>query len=408
MNILFICHRLPFPPNRGGKIRPFHIISHLNANHRVTVASLARSEDEAEAGTGIRDHCHRFVVAGVDNRVQTLRMMARAVTPDPFSMGYFYSRRLARRIRQLLEDVSFDLIMVHCSSMAPYVGNVKGIPKILDFGDMDSMKWLDIKNRRPFPLNIPYWMEGQKLMRCEKRFARQFDICTTTTRAEMETLASYETGCEMDWFPNGVNTDFFTPGDGSYEPHTICFLGRMDYYPNQDCMIDFCGNTLPLIRQRVPDVKLLIVGAEPSAAIRQLGHLPGVTVTGWVPDVRPYARKSALMVAPLNIARGTQNKMLESMSMGVPVVCSRTALKGVSAMEEVHLLAADTPSEYADAIVRIFSNPGLRHSLSVAGRERAMTHHDWQRSMQHLDGIIDRCLQTYGGRRTYESQKAVV
>jgi glycosyltransferase involved in cell wall biosynthesis len=169
----------------------------------------------------------------------------------------------------------------------------------------------------------------------------------------------------------------------------------MDYYPNEECMVDFCANVLPLIRARRPQTKLLIIGADPSRAVKRLGNLPGVTVTGSVPDVRPYLRRSALMVAPLNIARGTQNKILEAMAAGVPVVASRVAAGGVDAVANEHFLVASAPQEYAQAVLRILDSPAQRQELSAAGRERMLSHHAWDRSMQRLDGIIDRCVATW-------------
>jgi hypothetical protein len=165
----------------------------------------------------------------------------------------------------------------------------------------------------------------------------------------------------------------------------------MDYYPNQECMFDFCARVLPLVQSKRPGLKLLIVGADPSPAVRRLGALPGVTVTGSVADVRPYLRRAALMVAPLHIARGTQNKILEAMAMGVPVVTSRIAAGGVDASAPEHFLAASTVDEYQVALLRIIEDPAERQRLSRAGRERMLSHHAWDRSMQRLDGIIERC-----------------
>src|SRR4029077_20800802 len=142
----------------------------------------------------------------------------------------------------------------------------------------------------------------------------------------------------------------------------------MDYYPNQECMFDFCASTWPIIRERRPAARLLIVGADPSPAVKRLGEVPGVEVTGSVPDVRPYVRRSALMVAPLNIARGTQNKILEAMAMGVPVVTSRAAAGGVDAVDGEHFVVADSPADYARAILRIVDNTAERRRLAIAGR----------------------------------------
>jgi sugar transferase (PEP-CTERM/EpsH1 system associated) len=396
MKVLYLCHRFPFPPKRGGKIRPFNMIRHLSgAGHAVTVASLARSPEEAQEGQGIAPFCAHYEMTVVSRLAQAARMVARLPTPIPSSMGYFYSPQLARRVDELLARERFDLIFVHCSSMAPYVAAVRGVPKILDFGDMDSQKWLEYARYKPFPLLAGYWLEGMKLQRMEKRLARQFDLCTATTRAEWETLEGYGLGVATDWFPNGVDSEFFAPTNEPYDADTICFVGRMDYYPNQQCMFDFCANTLPLLRRSRPGVKLLIVGADPTPAVRRLGDQPAVTVTGSVPDVRPYVRGSAAMVAPLNIARGTQNKILEAMAMGVPVVTSAAAAGGVDATPEEHFLVAGTCEQQAAAVLRILEDRNQRGCLAAAGRSRMLSHHAWEKSMLRLDAIIERCLTQY-------------
>lgn len=374
------------------------MIKHLAADHEVTVASIARSPEEAHEGAGIAPYCAHYKIAQVSGPIQVARMLARLPTPTPSSMGFFYSSELKRGVRDLLARVHFDLIFVHCSSVAPYVASVRGIPKILDFGDMDSQKWVEYAHYKPFPLSLGYWLEGVKLERMEKQLARQFDLCTATTRAEWETLEQYGLGIPSDWFPNGVDSDYFKPTNDMHEPDTICFVGRMDYYPNQECMFEFCAKTLPLLRERRPNIKLLIVGADPTPAVRKLGELPGVTVTGSVPDVRPYLHRSALMVAPLNIARGTQNKILEAMAAGVPTVVSRIAAGGVDAIAGEHLLVADTPEEYTQAIQRILEDAVERSRLATAGRERMLSHHAWASSMRRLDRIIERCLAQCASR----------
>lgn len=399
MRILYVCHRFPYPPKRGGKIRPFNMIRHLAQSHEVVVCSLARSPQEAEEGRGIAPHCAEYHVAVVNDTVQTLRMIATLPTPLTASASYFHSTRLARTIRRLLREQRFDLIFVHCSSVAHYVQHVNDVPKILDFGDMDSQKWFEYAQYKPFPLNAGYWWEAQRLLAEEKRLARRFDFCTATTRAEWQTLQDYRVPTPSDWFPNGVDAQYFHPADGAYDRDTICFVGRMDYYPNQQCMFDFCTDVLPLLREKRPELKLLIVGADPSPAVRKLGELPGVTVTGSVPDVRPYATRSALTVAPLRIARGTQNKILEAMALGVPVVCSTAAAGGVDASPGEHLLTATTPGEYRDAILRILDDPAERARLAQAGRARVLSNHDWASSMKRLDAIIERCIDSFARGR---------
>ncbi|MCF8154378.1 MAG: TIGR03087 family PEP-CTERM/XrtA system glycosyltransferase [Rhodoferax sp.] len=396
MNILYLCHRFPFPPRRGGKIRPFNMIRHLTSvGHSVTVCSLARSSDEAQQGQGITPYCVDFQISHVTEWVQVARMVLRLPTLTPSSMGFFYSSAMDGHVRRLLASERWDLIFVHCSTAAQYVEHVRHIPKILDFGDMDSQKWLEYAHYKPFPLSLGYQLEGTKMLAREKRLAGAFDICTTTTLAEWKTLQNFGTGGDTDWFPNGVDTDYFCPTDGVYDNQTISFIGRMDYYPNQECMVRFCEQVWPALKDLRPAMKLLIVGADPTPAIRKLGEIDGVTVTGSVADVRPYVRQSALMVAPLKIARGTQNKILEAMAMGVPVVTSSVAADGVDALSDAHLMVADTPQELVRTIMGIVGNPAERRRLSEAGRQRMLSRHAWPQSMARLDKIIDRSVRNF-------------
>ena len=399
MKILYLCHRFPFPPDRGGKVRPFNMIKHLAQQHEVHVCSLARSPAEAEEGKGLREHCAHMECAVVTEPWQTLRMIARLPTPTPSSMGYFYSGDLHRRIRGLRARHHYDLIFVHCSSMAQYVANIRDAAKVLDFGDMDSQKWLEYAKYKSFPHSIGYWLEGNKLEFEERRLAYQFDVCTATTRAELATLNELAPGIISDWFPNGVDSQFFSPDGRSYDQDLISFIGRMDYYPNQECMIRFCHEVLPRIQREQPSSKLYIVGADPSLTIRRLGELTGVTVTGSVADVRPYVRRSAVMVAPLTIARGTQNKILEAMAMGVPVVTSTLAAGGVDAVKGEHLVVADDAGSCARAILKVMQDRSERHRLSEAGRARVMSHHHWPNSMYRLDVILGRAMMRYQQRQ---------
>jgi polysaccharide biosynthesis protein PslH len=392
MNILYVCHRFPFPPKRGGKIRPFNMIRHLARSHDVTVCSLVRSAQEAEEGAGLAAHCKRYEMVRVDDAVQAVRMVARLPTTTPSSFGFFDSPELQRRIDTALAGERYDLVFVHCSSVARYVERVAGPRKILDFGDMDSQKWREYAQSKPAPLAWGYALEAAKLEREEARLARCFDLCTATTRAEWETLEALGTGVASDWFPNGVDADYFAPATQPYDRDRIVFVGRMDYYPNQVCMQAFCADVMPRLREKRPSLRLDIVGADPSPTIRRLGDLPGVRVTGSVPDVRPYLHEAALMVAPLTIARGTQNKILEGMAAGVPVVTSRIAAGGVDATAPEHLLVASTPDEYVQAILRILDDPAERSRLSAAGRARMLSHHAWPQSMRRLDAIVERAL----------------
>jgi sugar transferase (PEP-CTERM/EpsH1 system associated) len=388
MRILYLCHRFPYPPNSGAKVRAFNTIRHLSQRHDVVVATLEVETGEAARGAGLADYCTGYIHEPLSPLATKVRMGLSLLTTRPATMGAFFSPALKRRVAELLASERFDLAMFHSSSVVQYVGRDATVPLFVDFVDMDSQKWLIYARHRGFPLNLGYWLEGTKLARAEAQIAKRAALSTCATAAETESLVALGSGTPADWFPNGVDLDFFHPSETPGEPGRLSFIGRMDYYPNAECMIDFCTNVLPLIRQRRPTVQLSIVGAEPTAAVRGLAELPGVEVTGTVDDVRPYVWRSAVTVAPLNIARGTQNKILEAMAMGVPVVCSDLAARGVDAVAGEHLLAASTPQGYADAIAGLLDDDAARRRLASAGRARVETHHSWEVAMARLDRLL--------------------
>lgn len=404
MKILYVCHRMPFPPKRGGKIRPFNMIRHLHdeMGHEVVVASLARSAAEAEEGAGLGEHCTRFMVETVNDKLQSAKMVLNLPRRTPSSMGFFHSKKLKQKLKDELQHGNYDLVFVHCSSVAQYVQEHTACAKILDFGDMDSQKWISYGPTKPFPLSLGYYFEGFKMQLAEVELMTKFDTCTATTKMELATIRGLNSGIQSGWFPNGVDSKKFEPTDEPYEPNTIVFIGRMDYYPNQDCMFDFTKNVWPLLRQRRPELKLQIVGAEPSKEVWDLANLPGVEVTGSVPEVQPYVRKGVCTIAPLNIARGTQNKILEAMSMGVPTVCSTLAAGGVDAVPGEHFLTASSPHEYVEAIMRLVESPDERKKFSDAGRARMLENHSWASSMLRLDSIIEETVARY--RREHGGQ----
>jgi len=337
---------------------------------------------------GLAEHCTQRMVEIVDDRLAWPRMVAWLPTTRPSSFGYFHSPLLRKRILDYWRIAPPDLVFVHCSSVAPYVSSLPATVKILDFGDMDSQKWREYSQHRAFPVSAGYWLEAVKLERTERLLAGRFDLATCTTRAEMESLRSLGVSTPTDWFPNGVDAGFFSPAAGDYERDLVSFVGRMDYFPNQQAVLRFCAEVLPALQARRPGTRFEIVGADPSPEIRDLGKLPGVHVTGSVAAVQPYVTRAALTIAPLEIARGTQNKILESMAMGVPVVCSRQACGGVDAMPNEHLLTYVTPEQHLEAILRVLESPAERARLAAAGRARVLSHHSWPSSMQRLDALI--------------------
>jgi sugar transferase (PEP-CTERM/EpsH1 system associated) len=320
---------------------------------------------------------------------------------SPSSARYFHSAGLHRRIADLQSRMKIDAVIVHCAFMAEYVKNVRAPFKMMDFGDLDSRKWLDYSRSTMFPVSLGYALEKYKLERVERQLAREFDQCTVTAQGELESYRELGASTPCTVVPNGVDADYFHISPRANQNYrTIVFLGRMDYFPNVSGVLDFVKNVFPLVRRQIPDAQLKIVGSNPVAKIRNLERLGGISVTGYVPDVRPHVAGAAVAIAPLSIARGTQNKVLECMAMGIPVVASTQVAKGVQAVPGRHLLVGANPEEFAAQVVRLLEDAPMRTSIAEAARAQVVSAHSWPESMKLLDTII---AERTGGNRSAPS-----
>lgn len=389
MNILFLSHRVPFPPNEGGKIRAYHMIRHLSQRHRLVVASLAESEGEMDRAVGLRDHCQELIVEMVPPWRRWAQAVAALPTVTPSSVAYFWSRRLYDRIRAAVAQHSFDAVIVHCAFVAQYIHRSYARFRLIDFVDMDSGKWAEYAAHRRFPLSLGYRLEAAKLQAYECRATTWFDHCSVTTVGELATYRQLGSAVPCSVLPNGVDTRYFTPVSASRSAGAVlAFLGRMDYFPNVDGICHFAREVFPLIRSQCPQAELRIIGMNPTAEVRALAETPGILVTGSVPDVRPYLNDATVTIAPLRIARGTQNKVLESMSLGIPVVATSVAARGVQAEAGTHLLVADDPVSFSEQVLRLIRNPDLREQIVRAAHEQVQRSHSWTASCAQLDQLL--------------------
>lgn len=390
MKLLFLCHRLPYPPRRGGKIRPFNMIKHLAQEHEVTVATVARSRGEVEEGRRLREFCRALHVAVIPGPVAWSRFALHTLSPFPATFAYFYSPWLARTVHTLLARPTFDAIFVHSSSMGPYVANHSRCRKIIDFGDADSEKWFQYARTAPFPLSVGFRLEGVKVRRYERRLAACFDGASVISDEERRVLVDV-VGRPIEVIPNGVDLEYFQPSPDPtprYKPHRLVFTGNMGYRANVDAAKYLVLAILPRLRTVMPDVELHIVGMDPTVAVRRLADGRQVVVTGRVADVRPYLREAAAAVAPLRVARGLQNKVLEAMAMRVPVVATPAAIRGLNVVPNRDARVAADPDEFARALIELMRDPIARERFAEAGRAYVEQNHDWTRLLRRLDDLL--------------------
>jgi polysaccharide biosynthesis protein PslH len=261
------------------------------------------------------------------------------------------------------------------------------VPAVLDLMDVDSEKWLDYSRARSWPLSWVFRTEGSRLRRLEQDMAQWARGVMLVSEAEAEVFRSFCPWEGVHAVSNGVDLDYFQP-TAEHSGNGCAFVGALDYYPNVDAAIWFCREVWPSIHERHPESTFSLVGRRPTAAVQRLAEVPGVQVVGQVPDVRPFLARSAVVVAPLRIARGLQNKVLEALAAGKAVVASPPALAALQCQPGVDLLAASSTGEWIEAILRLLADSGLRKEFGVAGRKYVEEHHTWERCLEPLTDLL--------------------
>lgn len=399
MNILYLCHRIPYPPDKGDKIRSFHQIRELSKRHTVHLACLVDDPADLKHVAALKKYC-ASVEAVYRNKVAARGLALLALfTGRSLSVAAFYSKELKRRIDEKIRTERLDRIFVFCSSMGGYIADISHLPKVIDFVDVDSEKWRRYAEFHPFPISWIYRQEAGRLARYEAEMARRFDRSIFVSEKEADLFRQQVSDCSISVIPNGVDLEYFRPGvKKASGDRVIVFTGAMDYFPNVDAVRYFCAEVLPRIREAFPGVLFYIVGRNPVSSVKELGVPGRVIVTGTVPDVRPYLAKAAVAVAPFRIARGIQNKILEAMAMGVPVVGTATAFQAFEEKEGVGLRFADDPEAFAQEVILLLRDPALRARLGLQARSFVERLYRWQDHGERLGSLLQEGIGTMSKR----------
>jgi sugar transferase (PEP-CTERM/EpsH1 system associated) len=313
---------------------------------------------------------------------------------EPLTLAYYRCAALDAWVQGLRRQGRLDGVLVFSSSMAQYAQGL-GVPVWVDFVDVDSAKWTDYASRHPWPLSWLYQREGRELLGYERSVAALAEQSFFATEKEAGLFRSLAPECAglVSAVCNGVDFDYFSadaarPSPFAADELPLVFTGAMDYWPNIDAVSWFVAEMLPALRQRWPRLRFHIVGRSPAPAVRALAG-EAVNVTGTVDDVRPWLQHAAAVVAPLRLARGIQNKVLEAMAMGRPVVAASTCAEAIDATPGRHLLVAETAQEYVHALDRLFSHPAQGGQIGQAGRLQVELAYGWDAQLQALDRHLE-------------------
>lgn len=395
--LIFLAHRIPYPPNKGDKIRSWNIFQHLLGRYRVHLGCFIDDPFDRQYEAVLRRQCGECCFIHLNSVVAKVLSLRGLLSGAPLTLSYYYSLRLHTWLKDVLTHSKPEWIFVYSSAMAQYAEGVKSaqIRRLLDFVDVDSEKWREYAERSTWPLSRIYRREHLTLLRYERKMANLFDAGLFSSAAEatlFQSLAPEVAGKVFD-LTNGVDCAYFAPEGVWPDPyqgnrHAIVFVGAMDYRANIEAVCFFADHVFQAVRRKVPDATFYIVGTNPTSKVCDLGRRHGVTVTGRVPDVRPYLAHAGVVVAPMRIARGIQNKVLEAMAMAKIVVATPQALEGIEAEAGRDVLVAETPAAFTHAVVTVLTDES-QSAIGINARRRVLASHNWQSSLTRLDKILD-------------------
>lgn len=418
MKLLFLAHRIPYPPNKGDKIRSFHELRALSERgHEVHLLAFADDAGDLGYQVDLAKFCASVQIVPLDRRWALLGALQALFGPRPLSLGFFESAQMRRAVQQKVAEVEFDAVFVYSSTMAQYVPRELASRTLVDLVDVDSEKWLDYARAARGPKAWLYNLEWKRLRGYEQEIVATYAQTLLTTPREASLLTQvdeFTRRARLRTLTNGVDLTHYRPEPWRLnlldklplnerqwfaDPSAprLVFTGAMDYYANVEGVKFFVEEVFPHVRAQEPRAEFWIVGSKPTPEVRQLGQVPGVHVTGFVEDVRPYLQSATVCVVPLRIARGVQNKVLEAMAVGKALVATTEGVAGLEVTDGEQLLMATAPRRLAEHIVKLIRDDKLRGELGENARNFVEQQHDWTPLLQRFVEMLENLAARNGG-----------
>jgi polysaccharide biosynthesis protein PslH len=382
VRVLFLASRFPFPLHRGDQLRAFEQLRVLGVRHRVTLACFESGPVDVAGQEAIRGLCESVVTVPLQMSGAAAGLARAAVSGLPGQAGIYQQPQMRRVVQTLLQSERFDLVHVQLARMAPYVEDVP-FPRFVDLVDALS---LGMRRRGRLHHGPVAWLvqaEARRLLAYERHLCATFEGACVASAADQEAIGGEH---RPGLVPNGVDLTRFAFGRNDYDPRAIVFSGNLGYFANVDAVAWFAEQILPLVRGTVPEARFRVVGARPARALRWLARdHPAVDLIGPVADMAASLGSAAVAVAPMRVAAGQPNKVLEAMAVGVPVVATRNAVGGLGAGADAGLAIADTPEAFAEEVIRLLQDPARADAQAQRGRRFVEAHHRWDRAVALLE-----------------------
>lgn len=394
--LLFLAHRIPYPPNKGDKIRSFHLLKHLAAHYRIYLGAFVDDPADWAHHDALQAYCSEVKLIGIRPFRRKLLSLRGLLTGEALSLPYYRHAGMRAWVRRIRREAQPSLALAFSSPTAQYLLQPRGakMQRIADFVDVDSQKWQAFGQQHRGPLGWLYRREARRLLEFERRTAAALDRTLFVSDAEAALFRRLAPACsaQVSALYNGVDSDYFAPDPRLVNPYTsgqavLVFTGAMDYWANVDAVVWFAEQVFPAIRQQLPQAGFVIVGGKPASAVTDLARQPGIQVTGAVPDVRPYVQHAHAAVAPMRIARGIQNKVLEAMAMAKPVLATPAAMEGIDAPPRLRELVTDDAVTMAHQAVALL-NRTAASDYGAAGRQLVQGQYAWPAQLAGLDRLL--------------------
>lgn len=393
--LLLLVHRIPYPPNKGDKIRSFNLLKHLSKSYRVHLGAFVDDSEDWQYQDNLTEYCGEVHLEGLNPGKRKVASLRGLLNGASLTVPYYAHPGMQQWVTNILQRRPIKCVVVFSSPMAQYVAgdDYSALRRVADFVDIDSDKWAQYACSKRWPMSWLYRREARTLLTYERKIAAEFDASVFVSEYESDmfkTLApsSASRCCAIH---NGVDTDYFSPDRHYQNPYenkgkVLVFTGAMDYWANVDAVSWFVEQIFPAVRQALPDTQFYIVGARPTPAVQALEKVSGVTVTGSVKDIRPYLAYADLSVVPMRIARGVQNKILEAMSMAVAVLASPEAAEGLTAEPGKVFAVEEGAEDFIRRSIVMLQNPSAL--MAQSGRVCVLENYSWARNLSRFDQLL--------------------
>lgn len=403
MRLLVVTYRLPWHTYTADRYTIYHFLKHFSRRHAITLVAFAESEEEARQADVLKPFCERVVPVVLPPWRAYAQVLRGLASTKPLTVWLYHSKTMLDTIRRIVTEGSVDLAYVYHLRMGQYLADINTLPRCIALQPVQILNLRRFRDHARHPVwKLFYTLEHRRMTRYEPAIARKFDCCLLISEKDRQALDPRGELDNIFLNPHGVDPDYFTPDpDVEKEPHAIVFHGSMRYQANADAILYFVEEIYPLVKRQVPNARLYVVGYKPPPAVRTLARDPSIIVTGFVEDVRDYLNRAQVAIDPLRIGAGLQNKVLESMSMALPVVATPLANEGIGATPGEHLILADTPEDFAAHIVRLFRDETLRQRIGTAARAFIQRHWSWEAHYAPLEDIFEDLVTEYKPARVH-------